>query len=69
MDYVVSKVLIDLYKNIENNEIFKDENIGLDKLLDIVKKYMEKQNPVYSVIEQTTLLPQQYFAEILFIFP
>lgn len=55
MDYVVSKVLIDLYKNMENNEIFKDETISLDKLLDIVKKYMEKQNPVYSVIEQTTL--------------
>ena len=47
MDYVVSKVLIDLYKNMENNEIFKDETISLDKLLDIVKKYMEKQNPVY----------------------
>ena len=55
MDYVVSEVLIDLYKNIENNDVFKDEAISLEKLLDIIKKYMEKQNPVYTVIEQTTL--------------
>ena len=52
MDYVVSKVLIDLYKNIENNQIFDDYK---EKLLDIVKKYMEKQNPLYNIIEQTTL--------------
>ena len=55
MDYVVAKVLISLYKNIENNELLKENEVNLDKLLDIVKKYMEKQNPVFSIIEQTTL--------------
>ena len=52
MDYVVSKVLIDLYKNIDNNSIFDDYK---EKMLDIVKKYMEKQNPVYTIVEQTFL--------------
>ena len=52
MDYVVSKILIDLYKNIEENHIFLDYK---EKMLDIIKKYMEKQNPVYTIIEQTTL--------------
>jgi len=52
MDYVVSKILIDLYKNIEDNLIFNDYR---EKMLDIIKKYMEKQNPVYTIIEQTTL--------------
>ena len=52
MDYVVSKVLIDFYKNIESNQTY-DEN--KDKMLDIIKKYMEKQNPVYTIIEQTNL--------------
>ena len=52
MDYVVSKVLIDLYKNIEEQEAFNNYR---EKLLDIIKKYMEKQNPVYTIVEQTTL--------------
>ena len=52
MDYVVSKTLIDLYKNIEENSVFNDYK---EKMLDIIKKYMEKQNPVYTIIEQTTL--------------
>ena len=52
MDYVVSKVLINLYKNIENNSAFATYK---EKLLDIIKKYMEKQNPLYTIIEQTTL--------------
>lgn len=52
MDYVVSKVLIDLYKNIDDNQIFNDYK---EKMLDIIKKYMEKQNPVYTIIEQTIL--------------
>ena len=52
MDYVVSKVLIDLYKNIEEQEAFNNYR---EKLLDIIKKYMEKQNPVYTIIEQTNL--------------
>lgn len=55
MDYVVSKVLIDLYKNVENNTFFKEEATSQEKILDIIKKYMEKQNPVYAIIEQTTL--------------
>ena len=49
MEYVVSNVLMILYKNIEIN--FKDH----DKLLDIIKKYLEKQNPTYLITEQTTL--------------
>ena len=52
MDYVVSKVLIELYKNIEDNQIFDNYR---EKMLDIIKKYMEKQNPVYTIVEQTTL--------------
>ena len=52
MDYVVSKVLIDLYKNIEDNQIFDDSR---ERMLDIIKKYMEKQNPVYTIVEQTNL--------------
>lgn len=52
MDYIVSKVLIDLYKNIDNNKIFDDYK---EKMLDIIRKYMEKQNPVYTIIEQTVL--------------
>ena len=49
MEYVVSNVLMIFYKNIEIN--FKDH----DKLLDIIKKYLEKQNPTYLITEQTTL--------------
>lgn len=52
MDYVVSKILIDLYKNIEENQVFESYR---DKMLDIIKKYMEKQNPTYTIAEQTTL--------------
>ena len=52
MDYVVSKILIDLYENIENNNIFEEYK---EKMLDIIKKYMEKQNPVFTIIEQTHL--------------
>jgi len=52
MDYVVSKVLIDFYKNVEDNQIF--ENCK-EKILDIIKKYMEKQNPTFTIIEQTNL--------------
>lgn len=55
MDYTVSKILIGLYKNIEKNSEILTQEIVVDKLLDIIKKYMEKQNPVYSIIEQTTL--------------
>ena len=52
MDYVVSKILIDLYQNIDNNLIFDEYK---EKMLDIIKKYMEKQNPVFTIIEQTHL--------------
>ena len=52
MNYVVSKVLIDLYETIENNQVFVDYR---EKMLDIIKKYMEKQNPVFTIIEQTNL--------------